>query len=271
MDMRDLWSLAPRLPEGVASPWWRVLARRYERRTVRDAALIVINTEPARIAMEALYPMASDRTIAIWNGSDEEPLVASHHGSSFIIAYAGSIYLDRDPRPLFRGAARVIREYQLTPDQLRLEFMGEIAAYGGATLEAIAEAEGIGGFVRTYPAGTRAEAMQFMARAAMLVSLPLDRGTDVAFPAKIFEYTRFDAWLVALAERGGATDLVLDGTGADVIAPDDVDAIAGVVRTRYLAYVQGARPTRPHLSDRFSRRFQANLLFDEIERRLPRR
>lgn len=271
MDLRDLWSLVSRVPETVASSVWRFLARHYERQAVRDAALIITNTDPSRLTMQTHYPGASERIIAIWNGYDEEPEAASQHGSCFVIAYAGSIYLDRDPRPLFRAAARVIRECRLAPDQLRLEFMGEIAGYGGTALATIASEEGVGEFVRVHAAGTRAEAMAFMARAAMLVSLPLDRDADTAFPAKIFEYARFDAWLLALAEHGGATELVLGGTGADVIPPRDVDAIAAVLRTRYLAYASGARPQRPHLTDTFSRRSQAHRLFDEIERCLRAR
>jgi hypothetical protein len=267
MDMRDPWSLLPRLPESVASPLWRVLARRRERQAVAAASLIVANTEPSQRAMRACYPEASDRIVAVWNGYDEEPTVASRREAAFVIAYAGTIYLDRDPRPLFRAAARVIREHRLEPGQLRLEFMGEAAAYDGVSLDAMAAEEGIGGFVRVHPAGTRAEAQQFMARASMLVSLTRD--TDTAIPWKVFEYARFDAWLLALAAHGSATELVLRGSGADVIAPHDVAGIARVLEARYLAHTRREAPERPHLSETFSRRVQANRFFDELERRIP--
>ena len=269
MDMRDPWSLLTRISESVASPVWRAFAQRREREAVAAAALVVANTEPSRAAMQNRYPAARDRVVAVWNGYDEEPPIPSQRGSSFVIGFAGTIYLDRDPRPLFRAAGRVIREFGLEPDQFRLEFMGEVAAFDGVALDTMATEEGIGGFVRVLPAGTRAEAMRFMAGASMLVSLTRD--TDTAIPWKVFEYARFDAWLLALAPHGSATELVLQGSGADVISPHDVDAIAAVLRVRYAAHRRGERPTRPHLGETFSRRTQAHRFFDELERRIPSR
>ena len=108
----------------------------------------------------------------------------------------------------------------------------------------------------------------------MLVSFSAVGATrvpDPFIPAKIFEYARFDAWLLALANPGSATAALLRDTGADVVSPYDVDAIAAVIRARYAAFASGGRPERPRLPERYSRRAQAQLLFDELERRLTAR
>ena len=218
VDMRDLWSLTPRLSEEIASPLALRLARRHERRVVSAATLIVTNTEPSRLAMQAAYPAARNRIIAILNGYDDEPVPPSEHGRCFIIGYAGSIYLDRDPRPLIHAAAGVIHDLRLGPEEFRVEFMG--VEPGHATLVAHAAAErGIAEFVRTYPPAPRADVKRFLARATMLASLPLislSSATDTSIPAKLFEYTRFRAWLLALANPGSATALLLRDTGAEI-------------------------------------------------------
>ncbi|HXL07594.1 MAG TPA: hypothetical protein VN964_11770 [Gemmatimonadales bacterium] len=271
IDMRDPWSLTPVLQEPVASPLWLFLSRRHERRAVAAATLIITNTEHSRDALQAAYPDARERIIAIMNGYDEDPLPPKERADCFIIAYAGSIYLDRDPHPLLRAAARVIREAGLRPDQLRLEFMGAETGHR-PTLAQLAEQEGIGDYVRAHAARPRAEAKQFLARAAMLVSFSAvgkTGGADPFIPAKVFEYARFHAWLLALANPGSATAALLDGTGADVVPPHDVDGIAAVIRARYAAFARGTAPERPRLPERYSRRAQAQLLFDELERRLP--
>jgi len=273
IDMRDPWTLTPLLQEGVASPLWLHLARRHERRVVATAALIIANTEQSRAALQAAYPDARDRIIAIMNGYDEDPVPTAERTACFVIAYAGSIYLDRDPRPLLQAAARVIHEGGLRPDQLRLEFMGPETGRG-STLGQVADQEGIGDFVRVHAACARPEARRFLAQAAMLVSFSAVAATrvpDPFIPAKIFEYTRFDAWLLALANPGSATAALLRDTGADVVSPYDVDAIAAVIRARYAAFASGGRPERPRLPERYSRRAQAQLLFDELERRLTAR
>lgn len=106
MDLRDPWSLVERLPAHMASPLWFALAKRFERRAVRSATLVVTNTEPARAAMAAAHPEAAPRCITVLNGHDEEPIPPPPPGRRFVLAYAGTIYLDRDPRLLLRAARR---------------------------------------------------------------------------------------------------------------------------------------------------------------------
>jgi hypothetical protein len=98
----------------------------------------------------------------------------------------------------------------------------------------------------------------------MLVVLPQD--WDLSLPAKLFEYIRFDAWLLALAERNSATELLLRDTDADVVSPKDISAIAAVLRTRYEQYARGKRPHPIARDPRLSRRFQAEILLDALER-----
>lgn len=262
MDHRDLWSCVPRLPESVASPLWYAMARRYERRAIRHASLVVMNTELSRTVQAGAYPDLADRVIAVMNGYDDEPLPASRRGRCFVMAYTGSVYLDRDPRPLFRAVARIVTEQALAPGDLRLEFMGATASYGGTTLATMAEQEGIAAFVGIQPSRPRHEALQLLADAALLVSLPQD--TVTAIPSKIFEYLRFNAWLLALTNPDSATAQVLAGTGADVIAPEDLEGIAAAIRRRYLAYAAGQRPRRLLVREDLSRRAQADKFFDAL-------
>jgi hypothetical protein len=264
MDLRDPWSLERRIAESIATPVWFRLARHYESRAVRDAGLVVVNAEPVQRAMAARYPMAADRILTVTNGFDDEPVPGSTHGRRFTIAYAGGIYLDRDPRPLFQAAARAIGALGLTPDDFGIELVGNVDDYGGLPIGAMAVQEGIGAYVRTGPLRPRQEALELMARATMLLSLPQD--SPWAIPSKIFEYMQFDAWLLVMAEPGAPAALLLRGTEADVVSPTDVDGMAAVLRRRYEQFARGERPARLSHEMRFSRRYQAERLMDAIDR-----
>jgi len=266
MDLRDLWTLLLNVPEELDSPLWFRHARDAERRAVAAAALVVTNTDAAGEEMRAAYPEARDRIVSILNGYDDEPAGASQYPACFIIAYAGSIYIDRDPRPLLRATGRIVRELGLGPEQLRVEFMGDVWTSRGTPVATIAEQEGVGAFLKLHPIGARPRVRAFLSQAALLVSLPQDIST--AIPSKIFEYTQYDAWLLAFADPESATDLLLRGTGADVVALDDFDKLVAVLRARYLAYARGERPARVRLPVELSRQAQAQRLFDELERRL---
>ena len=270
MDMRDPWRNAERLSEATASPFWLHLASRYEGKAVRQASLIVANTELARRAMQRRYPARQGDIITAMNGADADPIPVSRRSGErkFVIAHAGTVYLDRDPRGLFQAAAQVVRELHLTPAQFGLEFIGELEAVGGFPIREVAAQEGIADYVHTAPPRPHAEAMQFMADATMLVTMS---GNSVAaIPAKTFECIRFDAWVLALSASGSATDLLLQETGADVLAPTDVDGIAAAIRARYEQYAAGILPRRIAADDddRFSRRGQANVLLDAIASRI---
>jgi hypothetical protein len=97
----------------------------------------------------------------------------------------------------------------------------------------------------------------------VLVSLPQD--SHMAIPSKVFEYMRYEAWLLALAEPASATAALLRDTAADVVRPGDMDALADVLRRRYLDFREGRRPARIASDPRFSRRAQAERLFAAID------
>ena len=265
MDLRDPWSLMQRLPEAVASPAWFWLAQRHERRAVAQAALIVANTDPLRNVMRGVYRSAASRIIAVPNGFDDDalPPAPSRPGRRFTMAYAGTIYLDRDPRVLFRAAARLIRDRHLTPHDFGIELMGHVQSLDGVGIEHIAREEGLAEYVRAVPPRPRRDALEFLARASMLVVLPQD--SDMAIPAKVFDYMRYDAWMLALAEHGSAVEQLLRASGADVVAPDALETLTALLHLRYIQHLRGERPVRLAVNEHYSRRAQADLLFSAIE------
>lgn len=267
MDMRDSWSTVPRLHEPFASPLWYRLAEYYERRAVLQSSLIVANTMPAMQVMQQLYPSRASRIITVMNGFDEEPIPPPGAEKRFLMAYAGAIYTNRDPRLIFRASARVIRGLGLTPADFGIEFMGQVAELHGMPLDAIARDEGVGDFVRLHPPAPRRVALELLASAAVLISLPQD--VETAIPSKVFDYMRHHAWLLALVETGTATELVLRGTGADLLAPNDLEGLTSLLRERYLQFRKGYRPEPiAARAARLSRRAQAEIFFNALDRTL---
>lgn len=262
MDMRDPWSDESAMPEELRSRSWRRVARAHERRCVASADAVIVTSKAHEALQVEKFPMLRGRVHTVMNGADADPIPPTRIGHRFVIAFAGMIYLGRNPRALFRAAARVARETNATPEEFGVEFMGDDACEG-VPLAIIAAEEGLGAHFRSYSFRPRREALEFLSGAALLVSLPLR--TAMTLPAKLFEYVRFDAWVLALAEPGSATAELLRDTDADVVAPDDDDAIARVIESRFAAFRSGVRPTALNHDGRFDRATQAALLFDKIE------
>ena len=262
IDLRDPWSAIERLPDSYASPIWFAAAQYYERRCIDDATLVVMNTDESRDDMRRRFPHASERIITIRNGSDDDPLPIVPRTQRFTIRFAGSIYLDRDPRLVFRAAATVVQRLALTPDSFALEFIGNVDELGGQSVRAMAEQEGVSEFVHIDGPRPRDAAMEFLAGGTMLLNLPQD--ADMCIPAKIFEYVRFSAWLLVLATPHSATAALLRDTSADVIDPNDVDGMARVIETRYRQHTLGERPLAAGHDGRFDRAIQAKILVERL-------
>lgn len=260
IDMRDPWSIQRRLPESLASPVWYKLARRYERLAVRDAALVVVNAEGCRDGMTVEYPEHAAKIEVIRNGCDDISLPATTRDGRFTIRFAGSIYSDRDPRLAFRAAALVIDALSLSPSQFAFEFVGHM---GEMPVAAMAAEEGIGDYVHLGGFLSREAVLEFLAGATMLLSLPMDE-EDFSIPGKIYEYMRFDAWMLVLAHAGSATERLLRGTEADVVDPSDVGAIAAVLRRRYEQFAAGEMPVPVRADGRFDRVVQSEMLLDRL-------
>jgi glycosyltransferase involved in cell wall biosynthesis len=262
MDMRDPWSDSTAMPEELGSGSWERTARAHEQRCVSAARLVIVTSKAHEDLQLRKYPALRGRVDTVMNGADSDPLPTPHVGRRFLVAFAGMIYLGRNPRALFRAAARVVRETGATPEEFGVEFMGDDSCEG-VPLAVIAREEGLMDHFRAHGFRPRDEALEFLAGAAALVSLPLR--TTMTLPAKLFEYTRFNAWLLVLAESRSATAELLRGTDADVVEPDDEEAMVRVLLRRFEEFRVGLRPVALNRDGRFDRAKQSAKLFDRLD------
>ncbi len=266
MDMRDPWSLQTHLQEHVASPLWLTLAERAEARCVDRADLVIMNTPSAARAMAARWP--GKQIMSAMNGWDDEPIPSAPWPHQFRIVYAGTVHIDRDPRPLFRAVAQTVERLGLGPDDLQVRLVGSVANYAGMPVTSLAALEGIAPFVEVLPPASRAVVMEEYARAAVLVSLPQD--TPLSVPSKVFEYIRHPSWVLAQATSPSATADLLAGTSAFVVPAERVDATAELLVRCYQEFRAGRRPEPVAPQTRASRAEEGGRIFDALERLVDR-
>lgn len=262
LDLRDPWNrfLPPTTVEKLLPD---DELRGQESATLHRAALIITNTQAAASAMQARFPELRDRVRCIPNGSDVEPVLAPDVWPTvFQIAHAGTLYLDRDPRPFMRAVARVREKLSLDASMLRVVFMGPVARIGGRSLSELATEAGIGDMFEDRAPGTREEARQLMRESMMAVAFQGETKTQV--PAKIFEYVAFPLWLLALVGADSATADMLSGSDALVYNIDDEEATARAIEEAYHKFRAGIMPRPAGFDGRYSRAKQAARLIEEL-------
>lgn len=264
VDLRDPWAnflSSTKLDAFLADDEMR----KHEADTLARAALIITNTNAAADVLRSRFPQLKDRIRCVPNGSDVQPVLAPNTWPSvFQIAHAGSLYLDRDPRPFMRAVARVRTKLQLTPSDMRVVFMGPIARIGGQSLGELATTAGIGDMFEDRAPGTRDEARQLMRGSLMAVAFQGETKTQV--PAKVFEYVSFPLWVLALVGTDSATADLLAGSDALVFNIDDENQTAEAIERCYLQFRAGQMPRPAGYDGRFSREKQADRLIAELRK-----
>lgn len=262
VDLRDPWSLQERVLEEKASPLYFVLERRQEKKVLSAAAMVISNTEAATAGLRSAYPAARCRFLTVRNGYDAEPEPNPPVRERFIIAYAGSLYYDRDPGPLFDAVNRLVSVEHLTPAELGMLFVGNVSQFDGLSLDQIARERGVAEFLTLVPRQPKPELTRLLAQASVLVSLPQD--SHMAIPSKIYEYMSFHASLLVLAEEQSATWALLRDTPADVVPPGQPALLADALFRRYSDFRMGIIPRPLAGNPEMSREYQARILFDAL-------
>ena len=263
VDLRDPWARV-----GAKTTLDLFLAddgmRSHETDTLQRAALIIANTHAAADVLGRRFPQLRDRIRCVSNGSDVQPVLAADVAPTvFQIVHAGTLYLDRDPRPFLRAVARVRNELQLDASQLRVVFMGPPARIGGQSLVELARDAGIGDLFEDRPPGTRVEAWQLMRDSVMAVAF--QGATSTQIPAKVFDYVSFPLWLLALVGSDSATADLLAGSDAFVFDINDEEQTAAAIAECYTQFRAGQLPQPVGYDGRFSREKQADRLLAELE------
>jgi hypothetical protein len=212
--------------------------------------------------MAALYPQHAAKFVTVTNGYDDPPESSPRTGHRLCIVFAGTLYLGRDPRPLFRAVAALARRTGIGPDSVGVVMMGDVVQALGRPTRDLAREAGAEPFLELRPRGTRAEAEALMAAADVLVILPW--GNALAIPAKLFDYARHAAWLLAFGPRESGLGRLLEGTDADLVPEDDVEAAVAALERRLAMHREGRRAEPLGRDPRFSRRQQARVLLDSL-------
>ena len=130
-DFRDPWITAALK---TSPPSFRLSReRRWERRVMREADVIVHNAPAACRALQAAYPEYSEKMAMIPNGYDAEDFAGATRRRSpngtVQILHTGSIYMRRDPGPVLDAVARASNGAAMDLAGIRFRFVGCLGGY----------------------------------------------------------------------------------------------------------------------------------------------
>jgi glycosyltransferase involved in cell wall biosynthesis len=194
------------------------------------------------------YPgLPAGKFATIPNGYDESEWEGVHDSSAyqaakFVITYAGWLYEERTPEPLFRALRSLIDHGNVDISRLQIDLIGWCEMAQGQSVKALAARWGLDRHLRIEGPFTKIETFRRLTSSSLL--LLLAEGWTLRVPAKAYEYLRARRPVLALAPTEGAiADLFRRTGGAWVVEHTDDPGIMAAVREAYRGW-SGGQPAR---------------------------
>jgi glycosyltransferase involved in cell wall biosynthesis len=251
MELRDPWA------DNTQKPWWvrtrptDALDARIERYCLEHADLVVTVSDGIRARLLARLPhLEGARLITVRNGIERlvKSVAATWHTGPVRIAYVGTFYYSRDPRPFLRALAAVCRKHGWGPEQVRVDFAGACRSVGTVSVEHEIEVLRLTGIVQIQNWLPHAAAQSLIEDADVLLLLAQEQPDQV--PNKLYEYLGARRTILAFADRGGETAAMLGRiSGHHVITTEDAPEVERVLETLILAARRGERPGVDEVSE----------------------
>lgn len=223
VDWRDLWTdnhIYPGLP--LLRSYEKLLEKQFH----RTADLITTVSEPLARVLRA---KTKTRVEVIFNGFDPEDYITLSKEPFFgkdgplRLVYTGTIYIGkRDPSPLFHAIRNLKNSQGLTPDKLKVVFVGNTA-----DVRRLAAESGVQEFCEEFGLLPRTEALRAQRDADVLLFLEFEApGVDGVLTGKIFEYLFAQKFIlgVGVSERTSAGNLIVT-SGHGIAVGRDVTKI----------------------------------------------
>ena len=255
--LRDPWTQVER--EKPVSGISRRLERWLERMVMKRADVVVSVTEPhTRLLREIFSDLPAEKFVTIPNGYDDSEWTGlgspPAEREKFVITYTGSLYDNRNPRPIFAAVRELIDSRAVDARDLRIDLFGACETAQGVPVPQIAAEVGVSDCVHIGGQLSRPATLRTLASSDLL--LLLGEGLDLQIPGKTYEYLRAGPPILALTTGGALADLLRRTGGAWVVDPSDVDGIAAAIREAYASWKRGEprRAADPVVVGRFDRK-----------------
>lgn len=228
-EFRDLWADLPFPP--WPTPLHHAICRRLERRVVRQAAKVIAVSDAMAAHLQQRHHLRETNVAAITNGFDPDDLArardtrpAENSSQPITICFTGSVYGAIDFEALFAAVAELAAEGLARPEQLRLQFVGNM------TLER-AERAGVAPFVELHGPVAHCEVFGFLAGSdALMLMEPPGYWAEFSYGAKLFDYMLAGKPILALVEPDSNTGRVVAEMGYGwTVHPRDREGIRRVL------------------------------------------
>jgi glycosyltransferase involved in cell wall biosynthesis len=244
-DFRDPWVWEFRRHGDLQSRIQYWTTRHLERLVLRWASAVTVTTGRFQQALLGRRPTAAGKTFLLRNGFDPEMLIAKPGPRGRLaLLYAGTIYMNRNPIPLFDGLAALLSEPGVDRAKVSLKLVGNCSRWQEHSVADLARDRGLSDIVEVRGPVSGAEVRELTLRANVIVNFA--QGQPEQVPAKLYEQIASHRHGLLFAEPDSESAMLIEDCPRIRRVDDDDAQILGELRRLYGTLVsEGVEPALP--------------------------
>lgn len=221
----------------IASENWGFIARwvnsSLDRLTMKNADVVIANTEAASNAIKAIYPQKD--IIHIPNTFDEDDFekLCPDKYPEFTISHVGTIYRFRNAEPLFQAVADLHNEGVIEPSKFTIKFVG---LNDKALNEKVAR-YGLQSYVKLISMVEHSEAIEIMRKSHMLLLIKGFNSNGMGqIPGKLYEYIGSRNPILYIGPKKSELSEIIEDTNSGYIVGNDFQKIRNIIFQEYTSF-----------------------------------
>jgi glycosyltransferase involved in cell wall biosynthesis len=228
VDLRDPLNLWHQVSSGSSSLMRERLETWLEKIYYRYSDGLVVTTNPLKNQMIDDVPAIKTKVHLIYNGYDGKPIKdkATINGEVRIV-FAGSIYMNRNPFPLFKAIKVLSGNPEGYSQNIRLDLYGDCKTWNGTDLNEWISKNNLTDKIKIHSFVESEILDKILSNAHMLVNFAQNQILQI--PAKTFEYLKYPAISLAITEKESAvSELMSDYDLGVSVENTEKDLLQGI-------------------------------------------
>jgi len=268
MDLRDPITIWGEIYPWCISQWRRTIEDSLERQYIKQADCIVCTSPSLLLEIENNSPVSKGKLELIYNGFDttlpDKPIPVS---GELRLLYAGALYMNRNPIPMFEATNELILENKIERKKFIFDLYGQCDSWNGVNLIEWISQKGLCDVIQIHGHITQDEVTKKSLCSNVLVNFAQNQPMQI--PAKTFDQIAVCKEILLVSEVNSDSAKLIGDNGFGRVSPSDKNSIKSTLEELYLFYVYENNSFSSKLSTRQSfSRVNQNHLYESIINRL---